>query len=162
MATYLLTWSPQKWAWVDLQDYISEIARRGYCLSDWSCGNTKGIVRGDRVFLLRQGREPRGICGSGHADSDVYEAAHWDENKAKSGKVTRYIKVRWDVLLNPENESIFPREWLNEPPLSKVNWNTQVSGIKIADGVAGELEERWSDFLDSRKRRFSLFGWKSP
>lgn len=158
MTTYLLTWNPKKWAWIDLQTYIDEIARDGHSSSDWSCGNNKGIVKGDRVFLLRQGEEPRGICGSGRSDSEVYEGAHWREVKAKAGKVTRYVSVRWDVLLDAERESIFPREWLNSPPLSSVNWNTLISGINIPDDVAEELEERWAEFLRRRGEEFSLFG----
>lgn len=110
------------------------------------------------MFLLRQGIEPRGIVGSGRAESESFEEIHWREEKARKGRTTRYVEVRWEVLLNPEKESIFPREWLNERRLSAVNWNTQISGINIADGVAEELEKRWGDFLEGRKRRFTLFG----
>ena len=158
MATYLLTWNPKKWEWAGLDDYIREIAARGHCRSDWSCGNTKAITPGDRVFPLRQELEPRGICGSGHADSTVYEDIHWSAHKADKGKVTRYVRVKWNVLLDAERESIFPREWLNEPPLAGVNWNTQISGIRIPDDVAAALEERWEDFLRDRGEKITIFG----
>ena len=68
-----------------------------------------------------------------------------------------YLRVRWETLLDPERESIFPREWLNLAPLSGVNWNTQISGITIRPEAARELEGRWSDFLEGRGRGFSLF-----
>ena len=68
-----------------------------------------------------------------------------------------YLAVRWEKLLNPDGESIFPREWLNERELSRVNWNTQISGITIRPEVAEVLEERWADFLDERGKGFSLF-----
>ena len=157
MASYLLTWNPQKWPWEDIQQDIDEIARKGSVLFRWSCGNSKRIIKGDRVFLLRQGVEPRGILGSGWAESESFEEIHWREEKAKKGRTTRYILVRWEVLLNPEMESIFPREWLNEFPLSEVNWNTQISGINIADRIAEELEKRWAEFLEDRTKSFSLF-----
>src|SRR5215210_1033227 len=143
MASYLLTWNPQKWPWADIQDSIDELTRKGSTQFSWSCGNSKRIVQGDRVFLLRQGAEPRGICASGRAESSSYEEIHWREEKAEKGRTTRYVKVSWDVLLNAETEAIFPREWLNEPPLSDVNWNTQISGINIPDDIASVLEERW-------------------
>lgn len=38
------------------------------------------------------------------------------------------MAVRWDIVLAPMMESIFPREWLNELRLLKVNWNTQNLG----------------------------------
>lgn len=157
MSTYLLTWSPKKWRWKDLPQRIAEIKRKGFCVTDWSCGNNKSIAKGDRVFLLRQGEEPRGIVGAGYAESEPYEEIHWREEKAKAGKTTMYLNVQWEVLLNPEVESIFPREWLNQGVLSKVNWNTQISGITIYPEAAEVLEEKWKNFLQERGKGFSLF-----
>lgn len=73
-----------------------------------------------------------------------------------------YIRVRWETLLNPSSESIFPREWLNEGVLSKVNWNTQISGISIRPEAAEMIEESWTDFMHERGKGFSLFSNKSP
>lgn len=157
MNTYLLTWSPKKWRWTDLTQRIKEIKRNGFCLTDWSCGNNRSIPEGSRLFLLRQGEEPRGIVGAGFAVSEPYEEVHWREEKARVGRTTMYLKVRWETLLNPETESILPREWLNEGLLSKVNWNTQISGISIRSEVADVLEERWEAFLGRRGNEFSLF-----
>jgi 5-methylcytosine-specific restriction protein A len=157
MSAYLLTWSPNKWQWKDLSQRITEIKKKGFCITDWSCGNNKSIAKGDRLFLLRQGEEPRGIVGAGFADSEPFEAVHWREEKAKAGRTTMYLTVRWETLLNPDKESIFPREWLNEGELSRVNWNTQISGINIEPEAAEVLEERWADFLEGRKKGFSLF-----
>jgi 5-methylcytosine-specific restriction enzyme A len=136
---------------------ISEIRRKGFCVTVWSCGNNKSIEKGDRVFLLRQGEEPRGIVGAGFADSEPFEEVHWRAEKAKAGRTTMYLTVRWETLLNPDKESIFPREWLNDGALSRVNWNTQISGIKIRSEAAGVLGERWADFLEGRGKGFSLF-----
>jgi 5-methylcytosine-specific restriction protein A len=157
VSTYLLTWSPKKWQWEDLSRKIDEINKKGFCVTDWSCGNNKSIAKGDRLFLLRQGEEPRGIVGAGLADSGPFEEIHWREEKAKAGRTTMYLKVRWETLLNPERESIFPREWLNEGVLSRVNWSTQISGINIRPEAAEVLEERWMDFLGERDKGFSLF-----
>jgi 5-methylcytosine-specific restriction protein A len=162
MSTYLLTWSPKKWQWTDLAQQISTIKKKGFCSTDWSCGNNKSIAKGNKLFLLRQGEEPRGIVGAGYAASKPYEEIHWRQEKAKVGQTTMYLKVRWETLLNPETESIFPREWLNEGLLSKVNWNTQISGISIRREAADILEERWQDFLETRGNEFSLFNNASP
>lgn len=157
MNTYLLTWSPKKWQWKDLSRRISEIKKNGYSVTDWSCGNNKSIAKGNRVFLLRQGEEPRGIVGAGWAESASYEGVHWRKEKARIGTTTMYVTVRWDTLLNPDTESILPREWLNDAVLSRVNWNTQISGITIWPEVADVLEDMWSDFLRGRGKEFSLF-----
>jgi 5-methylcytosine-specific restriction protein A len=157
MSTYLLTWSPKKWRWKDLSRRINEIKKKGYCVTDWSCGNNKSIAEGDRVFLLRQGEEPRGVVGAGWVASRPFEQIHWREEKAQAGRTTMYVTVRWETLLDPEAESILPREWLNDATLSRVNWNTQISGITIWPEVAEVLEEAWADFLSERGRGFSLF-----
>ena len=157
MSTYLLTWSPKKWQWKDLSNRIREIKKKGFCTTDWSCGNNKSIAQGDRVFLLRQGEEPRGIVGAGVTVSEPFEEIHWREEKAKIGRTTMYVMVRWEALLNPEKESIFPREWLSEGLLSKVNWNTQISGITIRSEAADVFEVRWKAFLEGRGKEFSLF-----
>lgn len=155
--TYLLTWNPRKWRWTDLAKRIDEISKKEFCFTDWSCGNNKSIEIGDRLFLLRQGEEPRGIVGAGWAVSEPYREIHWREEKAQVGRTTMYLKVRWETLLNSETESIFPREWLNEGALSKVNWNTQISGISIRNEAADTLAERWEAFLESRQNKFSLY-----
>ena len=157
MSTYLLTWSPKKWQWKDLSRRISEIKKKGYCVSDWSCGNNKSIAEGDRLFLLRQGEEPRGIVGAGWAESEPYEEIHWREEKARVGKTTMYLTVRWEKLLNPETESIFPREWLNEGGSQESTGTRRFSRIAIRPDAAEVLEERWADFLGRRGRGFSLF-----
>ena len=157
MNTYLLTWNPQKWRWRDLSRRIAEIKKKGFCVTDWSCGNNKSIAKGDRLFLLRQGEEPRGIVGAGFAESRPFEEAHWRAEKARAGRTTMYVMVRWETLLNSEKESIFPREWLNEGALSRVNWNTLISGISVRPEAAEVLEERWADFLQERGKGFSLF-----
>jgi hypothetical protein len=57
MATYLLAWNDARYSWDNLLDDIDEIAAVGYLDGDWSCGNTKRIAQGDRVFLIKLGRE---------------------------------------------------------------------------------------------------------
>ena len=68
MKTYLLTWNPNKWDWDNLEDEISNHKEKGYSDSRWSCRN-KSIKKGDRVFLIRLGEEPKGIIASGFSES---------------------------------------------------------------------------------------------
>lgn len=145
MATYLLTWNPKRWQWDDLQDDIDKINKKGSMLGTWSAAGSKSIRRGDRLFLLRQGTEPRGIVGSGWAASDVFEGPHWDEEKRKAGKSTRHVKVRFDHLLNPDSEAILSRQELDG--LGNMHWDSQSSGISIPDAVAERLENLWANFL---------------
>lgn len=82
MATYLLTWNPKRWQWNNLQESITLLERQGYYEDTWSCGRNTKIVKGDRLFLIRLGTEPKGICGSGWVTSkNFFEYRHWDKQK---------------------------------------------------------------------------------
>ena len=150
MATFLLVWNPDRWHWADLPDMAEAVSRGEPVVRRWSCGSTRRIKKGDRVFLMRLGREPRGIIGSGTVVIEPYEDVHWDPQEAQLGKTTRYIRFQFDALLDPEREPILWRERLkSEAPFSEAHWDTRSSGIRIADHVASELEKAWSDLVGS-------------
>ena len=128
MATYLLTWNPEIWD----GDVASEMS--------WSCGQTKRIVSGDRLFIMRQSREPRGICGSGWAVSNAIPADS-DEHVSRL-----YVKLRVDMFRDPMTESILTREELKELNSGvdhPMKWDIQSSGTEIPVQVAQRLEEAW-------------------
>ena len=145
--TYLLTWNPTRWQWTSLLDDVKRVAESGGIDDRWSSGNTKRINPGDRLFLLRQGLEPRGIMGSGHAASTVYQGASWDPHH----DTANYVDLRFDALLDPLVDGVLPLARLHSGPLAGVNWNTQSSGISIDDAAAARLEELWLDFLEERE-----------
>ena len=147
MQTFLLTWNPRKWTWSALDVEYDLARKQGFLDSRWSCGRSKRIRAGDRVFLLRQGQEPRGIVASGFATSDEpFTADHFTD----AGRSALYIEARFDILLHPDREAILPRANLDIGTLSFVHWDTQVGGITIAPNAAAELEERWRALLIQR------------
>lgn len=144
-STYLLTWNPNKWHWEDLQECAADLEEYGYFEGRWSCGTTKKIRPGDRLFVIRLGDEPRGIFASGWATSHVYEDDHWDENKHTKAL---YVNMDLDALLDPDTEDILLLERL-ETISTDQTWTPQNSGISIDDTVAASLESQWADFLNS-------------
>jgi 5-methylcytosine-specific restriction enzyme A len=148
MSTYLLTWNPKNWHWEDFAECMGEVRTAGYHDTTWSCGSTKKIRDGDRIFMLRQGKEPRGIFASGWSTSDVYADVHWDESRPSP--LANYVDVRLDVLLDADREPIFPRQALDVGVYRLANWNTQMSGITIPEEVAQQLEKDWASFLTSK------------
>lgn len=144
MATYLLTWNPEKWQWDDIQDDIAEIVERGFCRNSWSSGVTKKIQPDDRIFLMKLGKPPRGIVASGWATSDVFQDVHWGDKS----KVALYVEVHFDTILNPAQDAIFPIERLDSEIYSGVNWTPQASGMSIPDKIAEQLEKDWAKFLN--------------
>lgn len=119
------------------------IARRvGYYDGRWSC-RSQQIEFGDRVFLLRQGKNKPGIVAAGHTTSEFY----WDEHWEKPDREITYVDVRWDVFLNPEREAILDRKLLDALP--PMHWDTESSGIQIKEAAAAALEILWADFLQN-------------
>ena len=145
--TFLITWNPRVYPWRDLRADIRKLRRAGALRADWSCARSKQIRRGDRVFLLRQGVEPRGIVGSGWTTSDWYEGPGW----RRTGVPCNYFDMEFDALLDAREEPILPREALSHGKLAAMYWNTQVSGTRIPDEVARELERAWRPFTRGRR-----------
>jgi HNH endonuclease/EVE domain len=144
--TYLLTWNPRNWAWDDLEEMVNRSAAGRPVEDHWSCGNTKRIRPGDRLFLMRQGEEPRGIVAAGWATSAVYEGSHWDRERREKGDTALRVDLRFDRILNPEVDEILPLDKLQGGPLASVNWATPASGIQIRQG-SGELERLWAELV---------------
>jgi 5-methylcytosine-specific restriction enzyme A len=158
MATFILTWNPMKWHW-DKTDYnriVSSTAKGNLEEFGWSCGNTKKIVEGDRVFLLQQGTD-RGLIGAGYATSESYSRKHWDKKKAAMGGKVLYVDFDFDILLATENR--LPIEDLLFAQLD-VPWNyLMASGVQVPDESAKRLEQLWMQHLREvgRKATFNDF-----
>lgn len=146
MATYLFTWNPARWAWPYLRESIREIQQTGHCRERWGCAATKAIQPGDRAFLIKLGTEPRGLIASGRAASAVYDDQHWDAARQPPGKLTRYVEVDWETLLDPAVQ-LFPRAWLASPVYAPMRWEPRASGVRIPDAIAEHLERDWATFL---------------
>ncbi len=144
MQTFLLTWNPKKWPWETLDSDHARFLKQGFLDDRWSSGRSKRPRSGDRVFLLRQGQEPRGILASGAVTSDEPIV---DEHFSEEGRSALYVSVRFDVLLHPHREQILPRSALESGAMADVHWDTQASGISISPNAAAELEELWRAFL---------------
>ncbi|KAF5038127.1 HNH endonuclease [anaerobic digester metagenome] len=146
---FLFTWNPKKWSWNDLAESIDQLESVGYVERRWSCGQSKAIKKGDRIFLMRVGEEPKGIIGSGYAKSSYYVAARWD---GTDGKTCHYIDIEFDIILNPANNQVFDKEYLAKTdPENKQVWFPQQSGIAIQGEVVDSLEANWFEFIRKNK-----------
>lgn len=147
MATFIVTWNPDKWH-LDDQAYAAwvEDTANGETLDEpWSTGvRTSGIEPWDRAFLLRQHRD-RGIVASGYFTSEVFQDEHWDPDRA--GEVANYAQIEWDIWLLPEDR--LPTETL-QTEIPTVAWrNMQSSGVEVPSGSCRDLDQLWEDHLES-------------
>lgn len=139
--TYLLAWNPKNFAWDDLDKAIRAIQSDGSWSTQWSCGHVKAIEPGSRFFLVRLGAEPRGIVGCGEIASAPKAAPHWDPAKAGQGETTNFIDIRFNALAR---SPLIRRSELEHPPYAGFKWDTQMSGVRIPDSLAGALETEWA------------------
>ncbi|MGR6837993.1 HNH endonuclease [Aliivibrio wodanis] len=132
MASYVFTWNPERWNWLDLQNAISLVANGEEYIFKWSSGNTKKIVPGDTFFLLRQGENPRGIIGFGTVVSKSYDFPHWDIDRAKNGDVAPRNDLSFKVL---SELPIIPLSDL-EYRFPEYNWSPRVGGLSLYDDIS--------------------------
>ncbi|PSF35257.1 HNH endonuclease [Aphanothece hegewaldii CCALA 016] len=151
MATFLLTWNSKRWHWNDFTEMVQLVQSGQLVTTRWSCGNSKRLKKGDRVFFIKLGQEPKGIFASGSVVQNSYEDLHWHQEKASLGETVMFVHVRFETLLNPEITQILPRQSLNLKPLAAMHWDTQMSGIQIPENIALELEKLWLNFVNSEK-----------
>jgi len=142
---WLLTWNPLKFAENEPQYSVGELendrSQIGFAIAKWSCGVTTSIRAGDRVYLLRQGAEPRGIVASGTALSGVFTGIHWDEERPARGLLARSIYVKFDDIRLQEG-GVLPLQVLNTQ-FPGVHWSAQSSGIRIPASAAKGLDRLW-------------------
>ncbi|WP_223549972.1 MULTISPECIES: EVE domain-containing protein [Aestuariivivens] len=153
MRTFLFAWNPKKWNWSTLEQSIQQIEQTGRASEKWSVISHKKIQPGDRAFLIRLGKEPKGIMGSGFVVSPVFLSPHWDG----SDRLVNRVMIDFEVLLNSEKEPLLNFEKLKNGNLQKVNWTPQSSGIEVNKVVSEELEAVWFEFLNTQKIRHNPF-----
>ena len=145
MTAYLLTWNPKRWPPDEVQGIAKVLRRKRTVKGQWSCASSNQIRKGDRLFIMKQGRDPRGIFGSGWATSDAFKAPHWKENS--QSKSSMYVKLIWDSMVDPDSQPILSREDLKRRYVNEPNWDAQSSGTRIADAIADDLDSVWAEFL---------------
>lgn len=148
MNNYLFTWNPKKSPWEDLPTTANRSAAGKVIFATWSChANHKNIKKGDRVFLVRLGQEPKGIIGSGWTTSGPYSGRHFDEERAARGEKTFYVDCEWERLLNPLIDEPLSLPRLQTGKLAAMRWTPQSSGVLIPAEVADGLERIWAKHI---------------
>jgi len=136
MTTFLLTWNPKNKDYETSEDHIIDLAEKvrtqGPQIEHWSTGNRTNVQSGDRVFLLRQGKEPRGIFGAGYAVEPA------------KGYSTKSYLFRIDQVFEPLTFApLDPRKFKGE--LANMNWSPQSGGVTVVPAQA--LEKAWTEHV---------------
>lgn len=108
----------------------------------WSSGNTKHIIVGDRVFLLRQGNNLPGLVGSGWVTKGSFQAPSWEATKRKRGIKAWYVLVEWDEMVLPK-DALF-RDQLLKGILPDTLLKSASSGVTVKPEFTEKLERLWA------------------
>jgi Predicted restriction endonuclease len=139
-----LTWNPDNWEWAQLPGLVARVGSGETVEERWSSGNTKTIPLGSRVFLLKQGHEPRGIMASGWTTEPVEEYPHWDSSRASRGDLANYVGFAFELLLDPAKDDLLDPRDFAPGAAANVYWAPPASGTSIPSTAAAELELLWS------------------
>ncbi len=141
MATWLLTWNPDKWKWEDYEEECEEASKECPITFTWSCASKK-VMAGDEFYLIKLGTPPRGIIAHGIVTEGMFEAGHWQDDKAE--KTINYLEGECDTLLNYKTQEILDVSILDEK-FPQQFWHPYQSGIRIRDEVLPALSELWTE-----------------
>ncbi|MCG8436311.1 MAG: DUF3883 domain-containing protein [Gammaproteobacteria bacterium] len=145
MATYLLCWNANRWDWKNIYEQSEAVKRGGSVLRQWSAGKNRRIKLGDRVFIIRVDREPKGIFASGTVRRAPRDELNVDVEGAEHGRKTLVIDIEFDVLENAREKVVIPRLDLNSMGIKGFRWDIRESGALLPDALAEALEKTWSE-----------------
>lgn len=94
-------------------------------IETWRFRSHKQAKVGDEVYLMKQGKPPRGIFGRGVITKTPYQ----DED-------AWVVDIRIDEIVNPSKQLFLPVDDLFQLSPGRGLWYSQSSGIKIPDDVA--------------------------
>lgn len=144
MRAYILTWNSRITKWGDFEKERLTIAKMGRVDSNWSCGRNKSIKVGDRLYMVRQGGNPTGICASGTAISEPYPDQHWS---GEPGKTANYVEISFDAILDPDHEYILQTSLLRAQ-FPEQQWSPYSSGISVKPEYVDSLDLLWKEHLE--------------
>jgi hypothetical protein len=137
---YLLTWDPTMYGFTRFAAAAKAAEERGEAELNWSMGDRTSAPIGARVFLMRQGQEPKGLVGAGRVIGSITPEQHWDPKQREQGKTYPMAPIRWQTL---RELPVLPLDQLSSEFGQPTLWNTSVGGVEIPAELAARLEQAW-------------------
>lgn len=141
--TFLIAWNPDKWnEWPGGYKTIVEQVNSGKTYTEsWTVYNSSAMP-GDICYLMRLGSEPRGILAKGIVKTKIYQAPHWDPEKAKRGILTNHADIEFTEMIDFATDDIV--SWDDLKVLFPTqSWTPENSGIIVKDECLPDLDDLW-------------------
>jgi hypothetical protein len=143
MTAWLLSWNPKRWQWKTFAQDRATTASGRLLKGAWSCANG-AAARGDTVYLVRIGVEPRGIIARGIITKRPYQGPHYDSARRAKGETSQYVGINFDDIRDPAQDEFLSIRTVEREVDRDQIWKPQASGIAINNRAAKELKRRWS------------------
>ncbi len=140
--TWLIAWNPKNWEWESFQDDRMRLAKGENVTRSWSVASTK-LSEGDTFYLVRLGREPRGLIARGNIASSPYEEEHYDPERAAKGDKARFVDITLTDLRDPAVDPFISMADLQRETTDDQVWSPQSSGIEIKPRSAKLVSQLW-------------------
>lgn len=134
MSSYLISWkslleNPEKgWPEEKLAKLAHSVRENGPRIEPWRFNRKKGLVVGERIFLVRQGKRGHAILGYGR----IHAIPMSSDDR---------ISIIFEALVDPTSDKVFATaDELQKINAGKLPWGTQSSGIKLKMEIAEALE----------------------
>jgi putative restriction endonuclease len=153
MSAYWLTYkplgpnSPRGWPAEELSKLVRRFeANPGGTTTLWRIASHQAAQVGDRVYLFKQGSDPRGVFGAG----EIIEAPRLQMDPADIDGEPRYrAKIRFFLLVDPRREFLIGYDIISII-VPETLIDAQASGITVSDEVAIELEKYLTPLISTQ------------
>lgn len=152
MNSFLFGWNPQR-STFDLEENITLLHAGNRVVEEWPCASHKKVENGDRAILVKLGKKPTGIIGSGFVASAPFLAP---DQKVKE-KLVPKVLIEFETLLDSNKEPILTLDILRQGKLSQQHWTPELPGISIKTEIVNEFEAMWFEFLSTQIIRYNPF-----
>jgi putative restriction endonuclease len=151
MPAYWLTYkplgpaSPRGWPAEELRKLVERFQTDpSRTTTLWRIASHQSARVGDRVYLFKQGSNPRGVFGVG----EIIEAPRLQNDSADEPRYR--AKIRFDMLVDPSREFLVGFEII-ERIVPETLIDAQASGNAVPSHVAEKLETYLAPFLSAQE-----------
>ena len=136
--------SPRGWPASKLSELVASFeASPSNTTALWRFSSHRAGKPGDRVYLFKQGNDPKGIFGVGEIIENPRRQT--DPTDIDAGEVYR-AKIRFNGLVDPSRKFLLGFDEIRDIIPDTLE-GSQSSGVSVSETVAAELEKRLAPLL---------------
>jgi predicted HNH restriction endonuclease len=155
MPSFYFLWNPDQFRELDMNQIVQDMATGQPAAIVWNAGirSKTPFPPGSRAFMVRTGKEPRGVFAYGSIPTGELLDDWKNWGKAQGGKVP-HVEIELEKAINPDTqpEQVISLQLFKERHYPYNEWNPPASGTPIRDQTADQLRA----LFDARQNAGSI------